>query len=66
MKRNSKPAETAIGQAVQDVEDAIDPLKPATLQQTRRKAPLKAQAPKCYPSKGRSYLMGLGNILFPF
>jgi hypothetical protein len=66
LKRNSKPAETAIGQAVQDVEDAIDPLKPATLKQTRRKAPLKAQAPKCYPSKGRSYLMGLGNILFPF
>ena len=61
LKRNSKPAEGAIGQAVQDVQDALGS---TTLK--KKKAPIKPQAPKCYPSKGRSYLLGLGNILFPF
>ena len=28
--------------------------------------PLKPQAPKCYPDKSRSYLLSLGNMLFPF
>jgi len=27
---------------------------------------LKPQAPKCYPDKGRSYLLSLGNVFFPF
>lgn len=61
LKRNSKPAESALGQAVQDVQDAV-----GSNTQKRKKAPLKPQAPKCYPSKGRSWLLGLGNILFPF
>jgi hypothetical protein len=32
----------------------------------RRRTPIKPQAPKCYPDKGRSYLLSLGNIFFPF
>lgn len=63
LKRNSKPAGGAIGQAVQDVQDAIDPLRPAI---GPKKRPIRQQAPKCYPSKGRSYLLSLGNLLFPF
>ena len=66
LKRNSKPAESAIGQAVQDVQDAIDPLKPDAISPKKRRAPIKPQAPKCYPGKGRSYLLSLGNIFFPF
>lgn len=66
LKRNSKPADSALGQAVQDVQDAIDPLKPDGLKLKKKKTPLKPQAPKCYPSKGRSYLLSLGNLLFPF
>ncbi len=66
LKRNSRPADNVLGQAVQDVQDAIDPLKPGGLNPTKKKTPLKPQAPKCYPGKGRSYLMSLGNILFPF
>ena len=33
---------------------------------TFKRKPLQPQAPKCYPSKSRSYLLSLGNILFPF
>ena len=32
----------------------------------RKRKPLQPQAPKCYPSKARSYLLSLGNVLFPF
>ena len=32
----------------------------------RVRKPLRPQAPKCYPDKGRSYLLSLGNLLFPF
>ena len=32
----------------------------------RKRQPLQPQAPKCYPSKARSYLLSLGNMLFPF
>src|SRR5262249_6045035 len=28
--------------------------------------PLQPQAPKCYPTKTRSYLLSLRNVLFPF
>ena len=34
--------------------------------QARRRQPLRPQAPKCYPSKARSYFLSLGNVLFPF
>ncbi len=67
LKRNTKAAEGVVEQAVQDVKDALEPLQaPATLSPKRKRQPLKPQAPKCYPEKSRSYLLSLGNILFPF
>jgi hypothetical protein len=65
LKRNTKAAEGVVEQAVQDVQDAIEPFKREGLG-LRRRAPIKPQAPKCYPNKGRSYLLSLGNVLFPF
>lgn len=62
LKRNTKAAGTVVDQAVQDVQDALEPLKGVTL----KKKPLQPQAPKCYPSKSRSYLLSLANVLFPF
>lgn len=63
LKRNTKVAGGVMEQAVQDVQDALAPLQGAT---RRKRQPLKPQAPKCYPEKSRSYLLSLGNILFPF
>jgi hypothetical protein len=62
LKRNTKPAGTVVDQAVQDVQDALEPLQRMTL----KRKPLRPQAPKCYPSKSRSYLLSLANVLFPF
>jgi hypothetical protein len=64
LKRNTKPAENVVEQAVQDVQDALEPLQPEALK--GRKKPLQPQAPKCYPTKTRSYLLSLRNVLFPF
>ncbi len=64
LKRNTRAAENVVEQAVQDVQDAIEPLQPQALKARRK--PLQPQAPKCYPTKTRSYLMGLRNVLFPF
>ena len=64
LKRNTKAAENVVEQAVQDVQDALEPLQPEALK--GRKRPLQPQAPKCYPTKTRSYLMSLRNVLFPF
>ncbi|KAB2913441.1 MAG: hypothetical protein F9K29_16265 [Hyphomicrobiaceae bacterium] len=66
LKRNTKAAEGVMGQVVQDVQDAIEPLQRTTLGTRRRRQPLRPQAPKCYPPKARSYLLSLGNVLFPF
>jgi hypothetical protein len=67
LKRNTKAAGGVVEQAVQDVKDALDPLQgPTTLSPKRKRQPLKPQAPKCYPEKAKSYLLSLGNILFPF
>jgi hypothetical protein len=63
LKRNTKAAEGVVEQAVQDVQDALTPLQVAT---KRKRQPLKPQAPKCYPEKAKSYLLSLGNVLFPF
>ena len=64
LKRNTRAAGSAVEQAVQDVQDALEPLQPTKL--GRRRMPLRPQAPKCYPSKARSYLLSLRNLLFPF
>lgn len=64
LKRNTRPAESVVEQAVQDVQDALEPLQPEAMR--GRKKPLQPQAPKCYPTKTRSYLMSLRNLLFPF
>jgi hypothetical protein len=65
LKRNTKAAEGVVEQAVQDVQDALEPFRREGLG-LKKRAPIKPQAPKCYPNKGRSYLLSLGNILFPF
>lgn len=62
LKRNTKAADNVVDQAVQDVQDALEPLQRVAL----RKKPLQPQAPKCYPSKSRSYFLSLANVLFPF
>jgi len=64
LKRNTRAAENVVEQAVQDVQDALEPLQPEAL--GSRKRPLQPQAPKCYPTKTRSYLLSLRNVLFPF
>jgi hypothetical protein len=64
LKRHARAAGSPVEQAVQDVEDALEPLRPTKL--GRRHTPLQPQAPKCYPSKARSYLLSLRNLLFPF
>ena len=64
LKRNTRAAGSPVEQAVQDVQDALEPLQPTKLR--RRQMPLRPQAPKCYPSKARSYLLSLSNLLFPF
>jgi len=66
LKRNTKVAGNVVEQAVQDVQDALEPLQSPALSQRRKRQPLKPQAPKCYPAKSKSYLLSLGNILFPF
>ncbi len=68
LKRNTKAAEGVVEQAVQDVKDALEPLQAPTIDvgPKRKRQPLRPQAPKCYPSKSKSYLLSLGNILFPF
>jgi hypothetical protein len=65
LKRNTKVAEGIVEQATQDIQDAIEPLQREGLG-LKKRAPIKPQAPKCYPSKGRSYMLSLGNLLFPF
>ena len=64
LKRNAAAAGNVMEQAVQDVQDALEPLQPAKLR--RRRLPLQPQAPKCYPGKATSYLLSLRNLLFPF
>jgi hypothetical protein len=64
LKRNTQAAGNVVEQAVQDVQDALEPLQPAKA--SRRRQPLQPQAPKCYPSKAKSYLLSLRNLLFPF
>jgi hypothetical protein len=67
LKRNSKAADSVVGQMVQDVQDAIEPMQRNKLTLgTGMRKPLQQQAPKCYPGKGRSYLLSLRNLLFPF
>ena len=66
LKRNAKAAGGVVEQAVQDVQDAVAPLDRSSLSPKRKRQPLKPQAPKCYPAKARSYLLSLGNVLFPF
>jgi hypothetical protein len=66
LKRNTQAAGNVVDQAVQDVQDVLlDPLQEAR-EMGRRRQPLRPQAPKCYPSKTRSYLLSLANVLFPF
>jgi hypothetical protein len=66
LKRNTKAATGIVEQAVQDVEDALEPFERQPLGFRKKRSPIKPQAPKCYPDKGRSYLLSLGNVFFPF
>ena len=66
LRKNTRAADTMVDQAVQDVQDVLlEPLQDVS-RLRRRRAPLPPQATKCYPSKARSYLLSLGNVLFPF
>src|SRR5262245_62369403 len=47
LKRNTRAAEGIVEQVVQDVQDAIEPLKRESLNLKSRRAPIKPQAPKC-------------------
>jgi hypothetical protein len=51
-----------VGAAVQDVWGPLS----GVLRRKKAKRILKPQAPKCYPEKGRSRLLSLRNLLFPF
>jgi hypothetical protein len=64
LKRNTQAAGNVVEQAVQDVQDVLEPFQPTRLR--RRRLPLQPQAPKCYPSKAKSYFLSLRNVLFPF
>ncbi len=64
LKKNTRAAGTVVDQAVQDVQDVLEPLQQPGIR--RKRTPLSPQANKCYPSKSRSYLLSLGNLLFPF
>ena len=67
LKRNTVAADNVVEQAVQDVQDVLlEPLKDAAEPGRGRRRPLRPQAPKCYPSKGRSYWLSLANVFFPF
>jgi hypothetical protein len=67
LKRNTVAAENVVEQAVQDVQDVlIEPLQEQGGGLRRRRQPLRPQAPKCYPSKAKSYFLSFANLLFPF
>ena len=48
------------------VEGAIEPIEDALKGRRHQPRILKPQAPKCYPERGRSIWMSLGNLAFPF
>ena len=67
LKRNTVAADNVVEQAVQDVQDVLlEPLKDAAEPGRGRRRPLRPQAPKCYPSKARSYWLSIANVFFPF
>ncbi len=65
-KTGPRPVAEEVGERVEEaVEEAVRPLE-GVLKRKKRPRILKPQAPKCYPEKGRSLLMSLGNVFFPF
>ena len=48
------------------VEGAVEPIEDALKGRKHQPRILKPQAPKCYPERGRSLWLSLGNLLFPF
>jgi hypothetical protein len=48
------------------VKEVLEPLNQPVGKPPRARKPIKPQAPKCYPSKSRSYLLSLLNLFFPF
>lgn len=73
-KNGEGRVEETVGEVVEEVvrgaKQAVDEAKegmPTIGPRRRRKlsTPLKYRAPKCYPSRGRSWLLSLRNLLFP-
>ncbi len=62
LKRNTKAAGTSSIRPCRTCRTRSNRCRGSTF----RRKPLQPQAPKCYPSKSRSYLLSLGNVLFPF
>ena len=59
--------EGVVEQAVQDVQDALEPLQsPARSRPSASASRSSRRRPNAIPSKASSYLLSLGNILFPF
>jgi hypothetical protein len=63
-KKKQRDGYGVVGQVMEEVEDVLEPLQKAAL--GTKKKPLKPLAPKCYPDKGRSLVLSVGNVLFPF
>jgi hypothetical protein len=64
-KSDAPPAWKAIDYDIRLKRD-IGSSAPRLVGTMRKREPLKPQAPKCYPDKATSYLLSLGNLLFPF
>ena len=66
LKRNTKAADV-VDQAVQDVQDALEPLQAGhALAPSASASRSSRRRPSAIPRRARSYLLSLGNILFPF
>ena len=67
LKRNTKAADDVVEQAVQDVQDALEPLQARPRSRPSASASRSSRRrPSAIPSKSKSYLLSLGNVLFPF
>jgi len=61
--REAKEAVSEARDAVRETKEGKPPAGPRG--KRRLSVPLKYRAPKCYPSRGRSWLLSLRNLLFP-
>lgn len=66
-KGGAQPVGQQVSQRVEEaIDEAVRPIEGIIRNRRRRPRILKPQAPKCYPEKGRSLVMSLRNVWFPF